>query len=106
MTTMQATSRVPRAEPNAPEKTVEDLGLDEVDAASAASMDASDPPSFGGTTGVGGTFPADDARELRIRTRAHELWDLAGRPFGAELDFWLSAEAEIDAAEADRGVEQ
>ena len=106
MTTTQATNPVSRAEPKAPEKTVEELGLDEVDAASAASMDASDPPSFGGTTGVGGTAPDDEARELRIRARAHELWELAGRPYGAELDFWLSAEAEIDAAEADRGVEQ
>ena len=48
----------------------------------------------------------DEAREHRIRVRAHELWELAGRPYGAETDFWLSAEAEIDAAEADRGVER
>lgn len=106
MTTMQATKRGSATQPAAPERTVEELGLDEVDAASAASMDASDPPSFGGSTGVGSTLPEDDARELRIRARAHDLWELAGRPPGAELDFWLSAEAEIDAAEADRGVER
>ena len=106
MSAMQATKRGSAAKSTAPEKTVDELGLDEVDAASAASMDASDPPSFGGTTGVGSALPDDEARELRIRARAHDLWELAGRPPGAELDFWLSAEAEIDAAEADRGVEQ
>lgn len=94
-----------RAEPKSG-KTVEDLGLDEVDTASAASMDASDPPSFGGATGVGSATEDEEAREHRIRVRAHELWELAGRPYGAEMDFWLSAEAEIDAAEADRGVER
>jgi hypothetical protein len=94
------------AEPKAPEKTVGELGLDEVDAASEASMDASDPPSFGGTTGVGSATPDDEAREHRIRARAHQLWELAGRPYGAEMEFWLSAEAEIDSAEADRGVER
>jgi Protein of unknown function (DUF2934) len=106
MTTTQATTRRLRGQPTAPEKSVEELGLDEVDSASAASMDASDPPAFGGATGVGDPLPTDDARELRIRNRAHQLWDLAGRPHGAELDFWLAAEAEIDAAEADRGVEE
>lgn len=90
----------------AQEKTVEELGLDGVDAASAASMDASDPPAFAGTTGIGSATPDDEAREHRIRVRAHQLWELAGRPYGAEMEFWLSAEAEIDAAEADCGVER
>lgn len=90
----------------AQEKTVEELEIDGVDAASAASMDASDAPAFAATTGVGSATPDDEAREHRIRVRAHQLWELAGRPYGAEMDFWLSAEAEIDAAEADRGVER
>lgn len=106
MATTQSTPRRSKSAPKAPEKTVEDLGLDEVDAASAASMDASDPPAFGGATGVGSALPDDEAREHRIRVRAHQLWELAGSPSSGEKDFWLAAEAEIDSAEADRGVEQ
>ncbi|MFZ1426968.1 MAG: DUF2934 domain-containing protein [Geminicoccaceae bacterium] len=106
MATTPTTTHESQTKPKAQEKTVEELGLDEVDAASAASMDASDPPSFGGSTGVGSATPDDEAREHRIRARAHQLWELAGRPYGAEMEFWLSAEAEIDSAEADRGVER
>ena len=50
--------------------------------------------------------PDDEAREHRVRVRAHQLWELAGSPYGGENEFWLAAEAEIDSAEADRGVEQ
>ena len=106
MATTQSTRRGSQAAPKAPEKTVEELGLDEVDTASAASMDASDPPAFGGSTGVGSSTPDDEAREHRVRVRAHQLWELAGSPYGGENEFWLAAEAEIDSAEADRGVEQ
>ena len=106
MATTQSTPRGSQKAPKVPEKTVEELELDEVDAASAASMDASDPPSFGGSTGVGSTLPDDEGREHRIRVRAHQLWELAGSPYGGEHDFWLAAEAEIDSAEADRGVER
>ncbi|HLY47419.1 MAG TPA: DUF2934 domain-containing protein [Stellaceae bacterium] len=42
--------------------------------------------------------------EERIRERAYEIWDHAGRPEGKELDFWLQAEAEITADE--KGLEQ
>ena len=49
----------------------EELGLDEVDAASAASMDAS---------------------------RAYELWHDAGCPEGRALDYWLAAERELGLA--------
>ncbi|MFO1049346.1 MAG: DUF2934 domain-containing protein [Geminicoccaceae bacterium] len=70
-------------------------GLDKVDAASAGSMDASDPPAFGGVTGAGAPESKVDRQE-RIRRRAHELWQEAGSPVGSELDFWLKAEAEVD----------
>jgi len=36
-------------------------------------------------------MPADK----RIRTRAWQLWDQAGRPEGRDDEFWLQAEKEI-----------
>jgi hypothetical protein len=30
-----------------------------------------------------------------IRRRAHELWELAGKPDGREDEFWLEAEREL-----------
>jgi hypothetical protein len=71
---------------------------DEVDAASAASMDASDPPALGGVTGVGGTSAGDRDRLQRISERAHELWQEAGSPDGRAVEFWLAAEREVDGA--------
>lgn len=68
--------------------------LDKVDAASAASMDASDPPAFGGATGVGATDDGGEGQE-RVRRRAYELWQEAGSPSGREMDFWLQAEREL-----------
>jgi regulation of enolase protein 1 (concanavalin A-like superfamily) len=35
------------------------------------------------------------ARDERIRTRAWQLWDQAGRPEGRDEEFWLQAEIEI-----------
>lgn len=35
-------------------------------------------------------------RRGRVRTRAYELWEQAGRPIGRELDFWLEAERQIE----------
>ncbi len=35
-------------------------------------------------------------REERIRHRAHELWEKAGRPEGEDQRFWDEAEREID----------
>jgi hypothetical protein len=35
--------------------------------------------------------PSDD----EIRTRAHQLWELAGKPEGKEEQFWLEAEREL-----------
>jgi hypothetical protein len=42
-------------------------------------------------------------REERIRERAHQLWLAAGTPQGRDEEFWHQAEAEIDAADANRG---
>ncbi|MDX8535823.1 DUF2934 domain-containing protein [Mesorhizobium sp. VK25A] len=39
-----------------------------------------------------------DDRHERIRQRAHEIWERAGRPEGAHLEHWDQATAEIDAA--------
>ena len=69
-------------------------GLDKVDEASADSMDASDPPSFGGATGVGAPEPSDERVE-QVRRRAYELWQEAGSPTDREMEFWLQAEREI-----------
>lgn len=33
--------------------------------------------------------------EEQIRIRAHQLWDLAGRPEGREDEFWHEAEREL-----------
>lgn len=31
----------------------------------------------------------------RIRRRAHELWEDAGRPCGRDMEFWQQAETEV-----------
>jgi hypothetical protein len=36
-----------------------------------------------------------------IRERARELWEQHGQPAGRDEEFWLRAEAEIDAKEQD-----
>ncbi len=76
---------------------------DEVDEASIESMDASDPPSYSGITGVGAAEPTGDERQERIASRAHELWREAGCPEGVALDFWLQAERDVDTAERGEG---
>ena len=88
----------PRPQPS--EAVPDDPELDEVDAASAASMDASDPPAFGGTTGIGSEEGAGDERTRRINERAHEMWREAGSLDGRAMDFWLAAEREFDAGPA------
>lgn len=35
------------------------------------------------------------AMDKRIRTRAWQLWDQAGRPEGRDDEYWLQAEKEI-----------
>ncbi|RUT95053.1 DUF2934 domain-containing protein, partial [Mesorhizobium sp. USDA-HM6] len=39
-----------------------------------------------------------DDRQERIRRRAHEIWEQAGRPEGAHMEHWDQATAEIDGA--------
>lgn len=39
-----------------------------------------------------------DDRHERIRQRAHEIWEQAGRPEGAHMEHWDRATVEIDAA--------
>ncbi|TIV99758.1 MAG: DUF2934 domain-containing protein [Mesorhizobium sp.] len=39
-----------------------------------------------------------DDRQERIRRRAHEIWEQAGRPEGAHIEHWDQAAAEIDGA--------
>jgi hypothetical protein len=39
-----------------------------------------------------------DDRHERIRQRAHEIWEQAGRPEGAHMEHWDQAMAEVDAA--------
>ncbi|TRC94031.1 DUF2934 domain-containing protein [Mesorhizobium sp. WSM4303] len=41
-----------------------------------------------------------DDRQDRIRQRAHEIWEQAGRPEGAHQEHWEQATAEIDGAPA------
>ena len=44
----------------------------------------------------------DDARETRIRERAHEIWEREGRPEGAQEEHWQRACEEIDAEDQGR----
>jgi hypothetical protein len=39
-------------------------------------------------------------REERIRARAHEIWEQAGRPLGEDLRHWEQAAREIDEEDA------
>lgn len=89
--------------PFLPDDPKEPMAPDEVDVASAGSMDASDPPAFGGATGTGAPDVADDARIERIRARAYELWQAAGCPADADRKFWFQAEAEIGTAAEGKG---
>ena len=41
-----------------------------------------------------------DDRQDRIRQRAHEIWEKAGRPDGAHQEHWEQATAEVDGAVA------
>ncbi len=41
-----------------------------------------------------------DDRQDRIRRRAHEIWEQAGRPEGAHQEHWEKATAEVDGAAA------
>jgi len=47
------------------------------------------------------TKPTEDS----IRTRAHQLWELAGRPEGREDEFWREAERELSGGGAENSEE-
>lgn len=36
-----------------------------------------------------------DSRDTEIRELAHRKWEVAGRPAGNGIDFWLEAESEV-----------
>jgi hypothetical protein len=40
--------------------------------------------------------------EEQIRSRAHELWEQAGKPEGREDEFWRQAERELNETERRR----
>jgi hypothetical protein len=44
--------------------------------------------------------------EEQIRTRAHQLWEVAGRPDGRENEFWHEAERELREGEANNPDEK
>jgi hypothetical protein len=46
--------------------------------------------------------PTDD----QIRTRAHQLWELAGKPEGRDDDFWHEAERELNEGAANNPDEK
>jgi hypothetical protein len=39
-------------------------------------------------------------REMRVRERAHQLWEQEGRPDGRDFDHWQRASHEIDAEDS------
>ena len=39
--------------------------------------------------------------EQAIRTRAYELWEIEGRPYGRALEHWTRAEQELGAGPSD-----
>ncbi len=43
--------------------------------------------------------------EERIRERAYEIWERAGRPEGKTVEHWLQAESEIAAEEQGQAQE-
>jgi len=44
--------------------------------------------------------------EDQIRTRAHQLWEAAGKPEGREQEFWHEAERELTEASDDNPDEK
>ncbi len=70
---------------------------EDIDEASAQSMDASDPPSFSPTTAGAGrsrrsTGASQPTREQRTREKAYQLWIEEGRPDGRDEAHWQMAE--------------
>ena len=48
---------------------------------------------------------SDMSREERVRERAYQLWEAAGRPDGQADQYWHEAVAELAAQEDEPGTE-
>jgi len=48
----------------------------------------------------GGPVENTPERESRIRERAYQLWEAAGRPEGHRPEYWEQAEAQIDSEDS------
>jgi hypothetical protein len=46
---------------------------------------------------------SEQSFEERVRRRAYELWEEAGRPTGRADDYWRQARAELEGNTAERG---
>ena len=46
----------------------------------------------------------EDSMKEKIRVRAHELWELAGKPEGREDEFWHEAKKELHREMSDLSV--
>jgi hypothetical protein len=46
---------------------------------------------------------SEQSFEERVRQRAYELWEEAGRPVGRADDYWRQARAELEGKAAERG---
>jgi hypothetical protein len=65
----------------------------------------SDPAAVQAICDLAGQFEVTAAElETRhhIRERAHEIWIERGRPDGRDVEFWLTAERELDGEQAGR----
>nr|WP_249137983.1 DUF2934 domain-containing protein [Bradyrhizobium canariense] len=43
-------------------------------------------------------------RRGKVRARAYEIWEQAGRPVDREVEFWLEAERQIEDEREQRGL--
>jgi Protein of unknown function (DUF2934) len=53
------------------------------------------PPGLAGAVLANGGAVMPDPTDDQIRTRAHQLWEQAGKPEGREDEFWHQAEKEL-----------
>jgi hypothetical protein len=88
-----------------------DVPSDTVAAANRRRLPFDAPPDVrmrelaGGAWEIDGSMTHEQIHHERVRSKAYEMWDQAGRPPGQDLDFWLAAEAwaaEVDEADTPR----
>ena len=62
-----------------------------------------DAPIGPSVTWVGHSAPSESAadRDERVRLRAYQLWEAAGRPQGDGVEFWLRAEKAVGPREGE-----